>query len=460
MRVLALDDATGDPIPFRARVIGVENTERPSLGPIWSAAGARDTALSGGGPLEVSLPLGEYDVVVSHGPEWTLAHQRTVVTGVGTFEITVRLHRVVDAGAWVPSDFHVHADPSSDSHVTLADRVTALVAEGVRFAVPTDHNQVTDYAPVIQETSLPLESVPGVEVTTAEPAFGHFNAYPYPIDPTLPANGAPEFVGLTPARLFASLHETSSDIIVQVNHPHFENGIGYFDHTSFDPATGRGDETYSDDYDALEVWNGFDLSHPALVERNLAEWIAMLMRGRRVIATGNSDSHTISTELAGYPRTYVDTTPDPATDPPADPNTPFSFAQHLLSALRAGRAFVTNGPFVDLRVGDQGPGRHVAPTDRRVRVELRILAPSWIEVDSVDVYLGDRIVETFPIPARRARAVDRTGLRFARTFDVPVERSSFVIAVVRGEAPMEELFARRDIRPFAFTNPVWIDVPP
>ncbi len=443
IRVRAIDDATGEPIPFRARVRSLAPTEQVDLGPIWSAAGARDIAASPGAPIELSVPLGEHEIVVTHGPEWSLETRRVVV-GVHPIEIEARLRHEADPGEWVASDFHLHAAPSPDSQVTLEDRVTSLIAEGVRFAVPTDHNTVTDYAPAIASLEAALGTVPGVEVTTWEPAVGHFHAFPVPLDPAAPRNGAPEFTGLTPEQLFASVRRAAPGALLQVNHPRLEPGIGYFDVVGFDPATGEAEGPYSADYDAIEVWNGFDLARPANVERNLAEWMALLARRGRAVATGNSDSHTIRTEWAGYPRTYVRSESGP------------DDADALLSSLRLGRAFVTNGPLLELSIDDRGPGDTVELHTPRVRIAVGVRAASWIDVDTVDLYVGTAIAATLSIPPRRRP--DRP-LRFRGRVELEITEPTFVIAVARGEAPMQALFARRDVRPFAFTNPIWL-VPP
>src|SRR5262249_10457375 len=155
-----------------------------------------------------------------------------------------------------------------------------------------------------------------------------------------------------PAALFAALHAASPELVVQVNHPHLEGGIGYFDLTAYDATTGSGDEHYSDAYDSIEVWNGFDLARRENVERVFGEWLAEIARGRHVVATGSSDTHTIRSEAAGYPRTYVRANPGGAHD-----------GRALVQALKAGRAFVTSGPFLNVQVSGRGPGEQVLVSD-------------------------------------------------------------------------------------------------
>ena len=518
LRVRAIDASTSAPMPFRVRVIGIAGTPTPDLGPEWSAAGARDIAVSVGAPIALSMPTGKYELLVTHGPEYPLEERVVVVTGAREADLTIALERAVDPGEWVACDLHLHAEPSPDSHVALEDRVASLVAEGIRFAVPTDHNYVTDYAPAIASLGAELGTVTGVEVTTWDPAFGHFNAFPYPIDRTRPRNGAPVFSGLTPAQLFAGLRETSPDVVVQVNHPRLEPNIGYFDHMGVDPVTRRATGPYSDDFDTLEVWNGFDLARMANVERNLAEWIGMLARGARVVATGSSDSHTLRSEWAGYPRTYVhveggiedfealsmtDGGVDAETDAGLDGGTDGGLgggldggldsglesgldsgfdgaidagdagvdggavsgaelrvtdgAWRLLRALREGRAFVTNGPLIDVSVGGRGPGETASVRRGRAELRVEVRAPDWIDVSAIDVYVGPRIVRTIATRPRRTRRGDPPGLRVSERVPLRLTGPTFVLVVVRGEASMDRMFGRTRVFPLAFSNPIWLE---
>ena len=171
-----------------------------------------------------------------------------------TFQLDARLRREVDDRA-IACDLHVHTTTSSDSEVTYADRVRSLLAEGVSFVVPTDHNHITDLGPAAQDTG--LTTVPGVEVTTWGPQFGHFNAFPMVQEPNEPRGGAPSYQGWTPQRLFASLHDRGA--MVQVNHPRLEGGIGYFDHDEPDPE--------SVNFDLLEVWKRFSAGRRGCTRR-------------------------------------------------------------------------------------------------------------------------------------------------------------------------------------------------
>jgi hypothetical protein len=441
LRVRVTDSASRRPLPFRIRLWGVDGTATPVLGPEGQAAGALDTALSADGQLDLQAPPGTYRVFVSHGPQWSLAERQVRVVAGRTAKLALALTHEVDAPGWLGCDLHVHAAPSPDSEVSLDDRLRSLAAEGVAFAVPTDHNHVTDYGPLIQAANYPVLTIPGVEVTTDAPAFGHFNAFPFRVDPTSASGGAPIYQGLTPLTLFAALRAFDPSLAIQVNHPRLEGGIGYFDQAGYDPATGAFTGEYSDDYDLIEVWNGYDLARPAAVQRNLDEWLAMLQRGPRV-ATGSSDSHTVRASYAGYPRTYVYVGQAGAVDPAA-----------VVPALKAGRAFVTNGPMLLTTLDGKGPGERVVAADAAMLLRVEVSTAGWVSVDRIDVYQGPRVVRSFalePGPAGKPRRLSRS-LVLART------PGSFVVVVARGSKPLDAFFGKQSVLPLAFTNPIWID---
>ena len=459
--VRAVDADTGRRIAARVRIRGLGGTPQLDLGPEGSAAGAVDTVVTLAGAVEIPAPPGTYRVIVTRGPEWTILDQTVEVTETFRPEVDAALRHVVRPGPWIAGDFHLHASPSPDSQVSLADRVAALVAEGIRFAVPTDHNHVTDYGPTVVVLGVTdFGTVTGVEVTTWDPVFGHFNAYPFPLDPSLPGNGAPVWEHTSPGELFAALHALDPEIVVQVNHPRMEPGIGYFEIMGLDPETGSAADTYSPDFDLLEVWNGFDLNRMEMFERVFTDWLVLVEHGRHVTAVGNSDSHRVRFQWAGYPRTYVRV-----------PGGDFSDPRSVVRALRAGHAFVTSGPFLEVWAEGRGPGDTVTVEPGLLGIHVRVRAPPWMSVDRIDVYYGRTIVQTIPIvppeppPSTRPRAENRPVppavpdvVRASLDIKVDVREPGFLVVVARGERPMDDLLARPGIPPLAFTNPIWVEL--
>jgi len=455
IRIVARDP-NGQPVAARARVIGVARTATLDLGPDWSAAGAGDTVLLTEGLAVVPAEPGRYRVIVSHGPEWTLHDETVEVSATYRPEVRAILQHVIDPGEWVASDFHVHSAPSYDSRVSLEDRLTCFAAEGVRFAAATDHNYVTAYGPTAEEVGISdFGSVTGVEVTTESPSFGHFNAFPFPLDPSLPFNGAPRFSDTSPSALFMELHARDPETLVQVNHPRLEGGIGYFDVMGFDPETGAAEGPYSDSFDTLEVWNGFDLGRLPKFERVFGEWLELLALGHRYIATGNSDSHLVRLQLVGYPRTYVNV-----------PGGRIDDGLAVVRALREGRAFVTSGPFLEVSVDGHGPGEIAEARGRVAHVRVIVRAAPWLSADDLTLFINGEAVKTLAIgPAAPAVTRGRTAppgrplpvLRFDRVVDVPVSSDAFLVVQVRGRTSMGDLLGRSGALPIAFTNPIWLD---
>jgi len=214
LRYRVVDAASGSALPARLTVRGIAPTPDPNLGPWHVADGAANVAYTATGEGALELPPGRYRVLASHGLEWSVFEQAVDVTEGSGAVLRAPLTRAFPTPEWLACDFHLHADPSGDSEVPLRDRVIALLAEGIEFAVATDHNHVTDYAPSISQLAAAerINSARGVEITTS--GWGHFNAYPMPA-----AAPAPKVADLSPAEIFAGVRSAVPDSVIQINHP-------------------------------------------------------------------------------------------------------------------------------------------------------------------------------------------------------------------------------------------------
>jgi hypothetical protein len=437
-------------LPARVQVKGIPPTLDPLFGPPHDGHGAGTAVLCPDGQVEVSVPPGRYRVHVTHGPEFTVATQEVEITATQRADVSAPLRRVVPMEGWVGCDLHVHADPSFDSRVSIIDRVASLVAEGVGFATPTEHNVVGDYRAGVD--ALPaglgtLRWVPAVEVTTdrnAQP-WGHFNVFPYRPDPDAPAGGPPPFLNTPPRVMFQAARANTPDAFIQVNHPRMQPNIGYFNVTGLDPRSNTAvSPEYDPSYTAIEVFNGFYLARVDLVEAVLGDWFALLNTGARYLATGSSDSHQVAYQWAGYPRTYVHVGAH-GDDPAA-----------VLQALRAGRAFVTSGPMLLLSAGAHEPGDTAPCAARRdVTFRVRVLAAPWVSVREVELVRDGQRVATVAV----RRGTD--ALRLDTTFTLPVGPGSWVVAIARGPSGgMDAGLPGSGAAPFAFTNPIFFGAAP
>lgn len=451
LRVTALDDATGQPLPVRVTVRGVAPQGDPNLGPAHQGAGAGPVVVATTGNAFFNVPPGRYKVTVSHGPEWTLSQQEVTVTATQRAELHARLTRAISLRDWIPCDLHVHAAPSFDSSVTIEDRVASLVAEGIRFATPTEHNVVGSYLAGVSvlppNVTEPLGWVPSVEVTTDHnaPPFGHFNVFPYPPDPSAPAGGPPPWTGVTPGDIFRAARQRNPEAIIQVNHPRMRPNIGYFDVMGLDPTTGRArDVAYDPGYDAIEVFNGFYLNDIPAVERVLGDYMSLLGAGARYVATGSSDSHAIAFQWAGYPRTYVHV--EGAGEGEVD-------TAAVLRALRQGRAFASSGPMLLLTLDGHEPGDPLRVDGATsVRARLQVLAAPWVTVREVTLWHNGQRAATLEVPVTSAT------LRLDREVTLEVSPGSHVLATAKGsEQSLDIVLPWSRGTPYAFTNPVWVE---
>ena len=460
---IEIRDEHGAPVPARLTFRAVGETQPLFFTTIDIAreeAGAvtafdRGFVLRGDAGLRV--PVGTYDVWVSHGPEWDTARERVTIRSGAETEVKTRLRHVIDTPGWISADLHVHSAASLDSRVPLRDRVFQFVADGVDLIVATDHNVIADYAPVIAELGVGdlLASATGDEITTKQ--WGHFGAFPLPADDAEIGRGAIETGKRTAAQIFADVRAKAPNALINVHHPRLLRGkMGYFVLSELDVATGHTNTPgFSFDFDALEVLNGYQDSDRETVGKVMGDWIALLDGGKRVSCTGNSDSHHLTFNLGGYPRNYVAVGDVPVAriDPAA-----------VAAAVKAGHSFFTTGPMIEATIDGKTFGelvsvarRPVAARGATATVDLHVTvrAANWISVNKLTVIgPGNTVL------AIRAIASSTQPVRLDEVIQIPAARDGYAILRVDGDRPMAPNVG--DLRsfvvyPLAVANPIWID---
>lgn len=442
LRFSTFDRISGAALPARVLVRGREGTADPDWGTDADRGAAINVVHAETGAGERPVPPGKYQVTVGRGFEYTAVDRDVEVSAGKVVDVRAELERVVDTRGWIAADLHLHAMPSPDAPQPLEDRVRALVATGVEVGVATDHNKVTDYRPVIRALGVGayLASIVGDEITTRDSAFGHFNAFPLP-----PGAGPIPYRATTPRAIFGAARAVGTlgpDTLVQVNHPRM-GGIGYLDLLRFDREDVAGwarrvplaDLTFN----AIEIFNGDHYALIPKVEECMRDWYALLDAGYRVTATGNSDSHRLTFHEAGVPRNLVAV---PSDDPAAFDERAF------VEAVRKGRVVVSSGPFIRFTAGGKGLGDTIAAGT--VEVSIEVDAPPWVDVDRVELIRRGEVTDTWrgPFPAGPHR--------FEIHVDRALQKGDWVLAVARGSKPMSHLY-RAGARPFAFTNPIWVE---
>ncbi|MFN0247602.1 MAG: CehA/McbA family metallohydrolase [Kofleriaceae bacterium] len=427
-----LDFETNAPVPGRLLVIGdhpafpdsrVFETSDRLDDVVQNAHSIRGTTTDIGDGADAPLVLpanGSYRVYASRGTEWSIDSQALNSTTDASLQFTLR--QVNPSAGYVSSDWHVHQVGSPDSNVPSDERVRSAVSSGTEVIAVTDHDYVADLQPLVEQTGLAalLRVFPGIEVTPF--AHGHFNAWPIEPDNTSSNKGAIDWArgregfAMVPGEIFAAMRERGARL-VQVNHPRevgfteFQGAwsranvkFDYANRTIFGDYEGAstpndwlrvpGESLWSDQFSALEVWNGFQIvdsngdgvRENQKLDRVMRDWLAMLSLGMFVTPTGNSDTHYAISDPVGMPRTYVRVTDD-------SPNALSSGAivEDILTtqtgaSSRPRDLLITNGPFLDVRVNNMPALGSVIAANGGVTIEVTMTSPDWAEFDTLEVF--------------------------------------------------------------------------
>ena len=550
-------DETGREVPSKLTIFRADPAMKPNrlpdLGDPFHGGDPEWVLFADTGTGEIALPPGRYQAVASRGVEYELDWSEVFEVGEAqAHHLDLQVVRSIDTTGWVSADLHVHAAPSHDSGVTLADRVRTMVCEGVEFFASTDHDAITDYAPVVEAMDLQdwVQTAPGVETTTIEQ--GHFLAFPLERDFNGLNGGAKNWQGLSPQPIIDSLREqgaeAGTDPLIFIAHPR-DGILGYFDQYGFDPFSGdpgapsfstslfyvlaaNSTETVNDaslatlDVDAFELFTSKRqdvnrtptapelASYAAATERdddatnrgwfertleeqagltddvfrltediqgNVDDWFSLLNLGFRHTAIGNSDTHGMTSTEAGCPRNWVLS----STDSPG-----FIDDQEIADAVREHRVVASYGPFVQLWVDGAPIGSEIS-TQGEVQIQVEVQAPSWIDVDRVELYENGTLIHVFD-------AQDPAGgLRISDALAWTPTRDAWYVAIAMGRESMAPVFTPVEIPyipldeavtgalgqlevfsspalsglltpvpfpkkyavlPYALTNPIWVDV--
>ncbi len=455
-----LDDATGLPIPGRLLVVGdhpafpdkrlFEVADRLG-GVVTSQHCIRGTTVDLGDGVDPALYLpagGTYRIYASRGTEWSMASQPVA----GDANLTFKLAHVNPAVGYLATDWHVHQVGSPDSPILSDERVRSAVSAGVEMFATTDHDYVSDLQPYVEAMHLEhlLRVVPGIEVTPF--AYGHYQTWPLTPDNNSANHGAIDWgrgqdgFAMVPAEIYAAMRARGGKM-VQVNHPRhpgfteFQSAFvranikyDYVNRTIYgDYMNANVPNDYlrlpevslwSDQFNGLEVWNGFDMADTdgdgirenRGLDRVLRDWVAMLSLGMYVTPFGNSDTHTTVADPLGMPRTFIRVADDSAAAL-ADGSAIDAVVQTQTGANNTARDIVvTDGPMIDVKVGGQPALGRVAPaTGGTITFNVTLTAADWAEFDTLEVFAnatpdalpGDAKITTMvPLKCYTSRALN------------------------------------------------------
>jgi hypothetical protein len=439
-----VEDEAGDPLPARVAVIGFDPS--PPQTQIATVPTIGDSLLGlfedpkeavpfglvafgysdANGDVAFDVEPGSYQLVVSRGTEYS-DHQAPLVMSAGaTTSVNVQIARVLDTTGFVSSDFHVHGMRSADSRVADGPRISQFAGEGVENIIMTDHHVHTDLGPTITALGLAswVNSTIGEEITTFD--YGHFNGYPFTIDPSVPSGGSTDWgtapppalppgpgmdfpslgsFNATPAEIatLATAGDVSTpDTTIQVNHIDSHFAPMQIDTSVTGPITDALDDVERaarrlpdtsagnlfHHFPALELWNGADRTQQEnfLLER-IGIWMNHLNKGLRTTAISDTDTHTFGDLESAGARTWTASSTD---------SVPALSGGQVANSVDAGRAVGGQGVYVQTRLLAASTSQvadltlagstDAATTDGAVDLEIKVQAPLWARFDRIEVY--------------------------------------------------------------------------
>jgi hypothetical protein len=116
-----------------------------------------------------------------------------------------------------------------------------------------------------------------------------------------------------------------------------------------------------------------------------------------------------------------------------------------MQSLRGGRSYGTTGPLLDVRLDESGIGG--LHRGRSGILHVGVEAAPWVPVAEWRAYVNGELVHRAPIQSGEIASLPLT-----------FTKDSFVTVEVEG--PAEGLYrdALPEFTPFAFTNPIFVDV--
>ncbi|MSP23736.1 MAG: hypothetical protein EXR75_00945 [Myxococcales bacterium] len=441
LHIVAKDDS-GTALPVRIQVIPTTAaaTYPEEFGVEQPANGRLYQVFELDGDATISVPPGEHRVIVTRGYEYEL-HDETVTVAAGdTKEVTATLVHSVDTAKVMCADFHIHSQQSPDSSDPIDFKVAGAIADGLDIPCSSEHEWVVDFGPVVAKLGMTKWAfgMSSLELTTF--AYGHFGIIPMKPRPGEYNNGAIDWIGKSPTETFAAVDALDTKPALIVNHPRSSIG-GYFTAMALDPMTGEAldADRYSDNYDAIEVFN--DSSFEQNRKEDVRDWFHLLMRGKRVFAVGNSDTHALRTTPAGYPRTcFAFGHDDPTKLSP----------ELVRDLLLSGNSTVSGGLYMTVTgPGGEKPGQSVAAGKKKFTVTVE--SPSWVDASELEVIVdGETTAMVALLPIGNGPSN-----RYANEVEVNLTGKKFVLFHARSEKDLAPLHPGREA--FAVSNPIFVE---
>jgi hypothetical protein len=435
------DEETGDATPARVLLQASDGRFYAPDDAYARVGWAGDHLFHTTGQFDVTVPAGPVTIIAMKGFEFRPDTLQIEVAPQQTTSGVISLTRLTDLSdrGWFNGSTHVHMNYAGNLHNTPENMLMMAAAEDmdiVNEQIANKDNRIIDYQFFVpgggaHPTSLP-DRVFVVGQEYRPPFYGHvfmLGLRDHLISP---------FVTGYEGTAIESLYPSNTDMLRKAKAQGATVGYVHPFSGDADPLEGN-----------LGGGKGF-MMDAALGTTDALEWsvaeragffplYAAWNNGLRITAVGGEDSISDlqRSKLVGSIRTYVCTESGALT------------ARGWYAALRAGRAFVSNGPLVEMTVGPNNttPGGTVnLPVDGdafTVRASIRSIAPIRRIFLVANGSVVDEVAPSNPYDV-------------TYTAQIRVSTSGWIH--LRAEGDEVDRFPLDAGYPQAFTNPVWIDV--
>ncbi len=465
---ISVTDGNGHPLPAKIQFKGNGETPTPNWGPETAELFVRDLAYTPNGKVTTTLMSGEYDITVSHGPEYNAEFTKLKIEPGRTTQLAIKLPRVIETPGWISADFHSHSSPSGDNTGSQLGRVLNLAAEHVEFAPCTEHNRISTYDQHIKSQKLEgfLATVSGMELTGSPLPLNHQNVFPLIHHPRTQDGGAPTS-DLSPETQMerAAAWDNNSVKLIQQNHP--DIGWLFFDRNGDQVA----DEGYSRSFGIMNVTeihpidpllnpSQFEMRDGKAINNQTAvNWLQLLNQGFRIYGVVNTDAH-YNHHGSGGLRIWLKS----STDDPSKIN-----SDEMRDAARNGHIVMSNGPYLEASFSEPGnttgpvvSGQDLISKSRKVKATVKVQCPNWFDVDMVSVLVNGRRLDKLTFTREKDPAMFAAGtVKFKQDIEVELTEDAHLVVLtghrtqVIGEL-MGPLWGLQ--HPTAVSNPVFVDV--
>jgi hypothetical protein len=407
---------------------------------------------------QVSLRVsGQVRIEASRGPEFEPLRVVTEPDRGPDELIDVRLSRRIDPSneGWVSGDLHAHLHYGGEYLLHLRDAALIQEGEGLGFLNLLVANQESD---VVHDRSA-FTDAPAVHGrrTTAwgqefrNDFYGHvtLTGLARLIEPVFSG-----FHGTTHSADYPSTVETAKrsraeGALVSSAHP-----VIFGDSISEIFRRPRSVEAKElPVLAALGLVDAVDLlSYPGDAEATARLWYRLLDCGLRIAASAGSDAFMNVADGDAFMAGESGVAPGSGGAFSSPPGGVRVYAQTMrpdrggiCDAIRAGRTFVTNGPFLTLAI-DGEPIGSVLRRDRGETLHVEASIATWVPVASLELIVNGRV-------ARRVTVEDPPAERHVE-WALPVDGAAWIAVRTRGEPHPEVM----DDYAFAHTSATYVDV--